>query len=127
MNEAKSITIERNGQRMEIAIPPGFIRQLSKNQFEGFTYVRYPTIVDSISPKAKFDGPALQKGDTLLTFNNKQAYYFTDLANILKDSKFKKLNNISVEVTVLRNGKDTIHTKLLPVREHRLRSILQKY
>src|ERR1700754_3526367 len=38
MNEAKSITIDRNGQRMEIAIPTGFINQLNKNRLGGFTY-----------------------------------------------------------------------------------------
>src|SRR5882762_12025219 len=71
MNEAKSITIERNGQRMELAIPTGFISQLSKNRLGGFTYLRYPLVVDTILPTAKFVKGSLQKGDTLLGINNR--------------------------------------------------------
>lgn len=119
MSEAKSITIDRNGQRMEVAIPPGFINQLNRNRLGGFTYVRYPMIVDSLVPGTKFEGPALQKGDTMLSFNNRPAYYFTDMGKILEDSSFKKLKNSPVEVSVLRNGKDTIRTKLVPVKEGR--------
>ena len=117
MSEAKSITIERNGQRMEIAIPPGFINQLNKNRLGGFTYVRYPLIVDSILPGEKFKGAPLQKGDTLLTFNDKPAYYFTDMVKVLDDPGFKKMKDLPVEVTVLRNGKDTIRTQLVPIKE----------
>jgi regulator of sigma E protease len=114
MSEARSITIDRNGQRMEIAIPAGFISQLNRNRLQGFTYVRYPMIVDSLLPGAKFDGPVLEKGDTMLTFYNKPSYYFTDMGKILQDSNFKKQKDNPIEVTVLRNGKDTIHTKMVP-------------
>jgi len=110
MSQAKSITIERNGQRMELAIPPGFINQLNKNKLQGFTYVRYPIIVDSILPTAKFTGPRLVKGDTVLTFNNKPSYYFTDLIKIMRDSSYDKLKGHDFPITVLHNGKDTVTT-----------------
>jgi len=36
MNEAKSITIDRNGEKIELAIPEGFINQLNQNRLGGF-------------------------------------------------------------------------------------------
>jgi len=105
MNEAKSITIERNGQRMELAIPSGFISQLSKNRLGGFTYVRYPMIVDSVLPSAKFIQGSVQKGDTLIGLNNHPVKYSTDL---IRDNSFENVKRKNVPVVVLRNGKDTI-------------------
>jgi regulator of sigma E protease len=114
MNEAKSITIERNGQRMEMAIPTGFINQLNKNRLQGFTYLRYPMIVDSILPDAKVNGPALQKGDTVLTFNHRPAYWYFDMNKALFSAGKAKL--ATVPITVLRNGKDTIQTSLTLIK-----------
>jgi len=114
MNEAKSITIERNGQQMELAIPAGFINQLNKNRLQGFTYLRYPMIVDSILPDAKVNGPALQKGDTVLTFNHRPAYWYFDMSKALFSAAKAKLS--SVPLTVLRNGKDTIQTSLTLIK-----------
>src|SRR4026208_1225709 len=65
MNEPKSITIERNGQTIEVPIPKGFVRQLNKNKLGGFTYVRMPYIVDSILKDAKIQGGEIKKGDRL--------------------------------------------------------------
>jgi regulator of sigma E protease len=105
MNEAKSITIERNGQRMELAIPTGFISQLSKNRLGGFTYVRYPMIVDSVLPSAKFISGSVQKGDTLIGLNGRPVHYSTDL---FRDNSFDSVKGKNIPVVVLRNGKDTI-------------------
>jgi regulator of sigma E protease len=108
MSEAKSITIERNGQRMELAIPPGFINQLNKNRLGGFTYIRYPMVVDSILPDAVVVGAPLQKGDTLLTLNGMPAYWNADMIKALQH--IAKTKPSDIRVTVLRNGKDTIAT-----------------
>jgi regulator of sigma E protease len=116
MNEAKSITVERNGQRMEMAIPAGFINQLNKNRLGGFTYIRYPMVLDSILKDAKFDGPALQKGDTLLTFGNMPAYWYVELLKALRSSEKQKLS--VVPITVLRNGRDTIRTTITRIKEN---------
>ena len=105
MNEAKTITIERNGQRMDLAIPEGFISQLSKNRLGGFTYVRYPMIVDSILPSAKFISGSVQKGDTLIGLNGHPVQYSTDL---IRDNSFDSIKKKNIPVEVLRNGKDTI-------------------
>jgi regulator of sigma E protease len=53
MSEAKSITIDRSGQIIELPLPEGFIKQLNANRLGGFSYVRIPMIVDSVLKKSK--------------------------------------------------------------------------
>jgi regulator of sigma E protease len=111
MNEAKSITIIRNGQRMDLAIPDGFINQLNKNRLGGFSYVRYPMVVDSILPTAKISQGAIQKGDTLIRLDNYPISYSTDLMLMVRNGfPIDSLKNKTVAVDFLRNGKDTVHT-----------------
>ncbi|MES1197981.1 MAG: site-2 protease family protein, partial [Chitinophagaceae bacterium] len=81
MSEAKSITIDRNGEKIELAIPKGFIKQLNANRLGGFTYVRYPLIVDSVFKKANISRGSLQKGDVLIGFNDTSITYSSDYLN----------------------------------------------
>ena len=109
MNEAKHITIDRNGQIMELAIPAGFISQLNKNRLGGFTYLRYPMVVDTIiSSKAKFIQGSLRKGDTLLAIDKTPVHYTSDLLKLMRDSSYAGFYNKNVQVTALRNGSDTV-------------------
>jgi regulator of sigma E protease len=70
-------------------------------------------VVDSVMKDAKFEGPALEKGDTMLTLAGKPAYWNFDCrkaAGYAEKSKMK-----TIPVTVLR-GKDTIRTSVTPVK-----------
>jgi regulator of sigma E protease len=103
MNEPKSITIDRNGEKKELELPKGFVRQLNKNRLGGFSYVRMPMIVDSILPTARFRGGQPMKGDRLISINSLPIEYNTDLR---KDTT--KYNHVYVPVSFLRNEKDTV-------------------
>jgi len=116
-NEPKSITIDRNGQQMEIAIPEGFVSQLTANRLGGFTYVRYPLVVDSVRKKdvAK-NGNAIapgvqtiatvQKNDRLIAIDSTPVEYNTDLTRL---EGYKAKN---ATLTFLRNGTDTIKAQV---------------
>lgn len=103
MNEAKSISVERNGERIELAIPEGFIKQLNANRLGGFTYVRYPLIIDSVYKKAKVSQGSLQKGDRLIRFNDMPVTYSTDYMRMADG-----FMDTTAKFTVLRNEKDTV-------------------
>lgn len=103
MNEAKSITIERNGEKLELPIPEGFIKQLNANRLGGFTYVRFPYIVDTVLKKAKVTEGKLQKNDMLVGYNGTPVIYSTDYMKLAEGIK-----DTTVKLTFLRNGKDTI-------------------
>ena len=103
MNEAKSITVERNGQNIELQIPVGFVKDLNANRLGGFTYVRVPMIVDSVLKKAEIKKGNILKGDRLISFAGKPVEYSTDLLN--NEDKFK---DTVVTLSFLRNNTDTV-------------------
>lgn len=102
MSSAKEITIERGGKTMNLAIPKGFIGELNKNKLGGFSYVRYPLVVDSILANAKISGGTISKGDTLIAFNDTAIKYSTDL------SKLSQPTDKNAILKFLHNGKDTV-------------------
>ena len=106
MSQAKEISIERNGQRQNVAIPQGFIETLNRNKLGGFTYVRFPLIVDTVTKKVKVIRGSLQKGDSLISFNDTAVKYSTDIQNL----SVPKDKNVLLKF--LRNGKDTISAEV---------------
>jgi regulator of sigma E protease len=113
MEQAKSLTIERDGKQMEIAIPDGFITQLNKNRLGGFTYIRIPMVVDSVLPSAKVSIGQVKKGDTLIGFNGHPVRFNTDIFNANLGESFDKLKGKTIPMSFLRHGTDTINTDLL--------------
>ena len=121
---AAPITVDRAGQQVELAIPEGFIEQLNANRLGGFTYVRYPLVVDTVLRKGegvKAAGNAIvngtntrnaqplaavQKNDRLIRINKVPVEYSTDLMQ-LDDYKGK-----SATLTFLRNGTDTVQAQV---------------
>ncbi len=107
MNDATSITVNRNGSTMQVALPAGFVGQLNRNRLGGFTYIRYPMVVDTISPKASILRGTMQKGDSLIAFNNSPAKFSGEFSRLTKG--YKKDTGM---FTLLRNGKDTVTATL---------------
>ena len=107
MNEAKSITVDRNGQKFEVQIPKGFVGQLNKNRLGGFTYVRIPLIVDTVLKGAKIQGGELRKGDSLINYAGKPIAFNTDLPKESDDHK-----DTTVNLTFLRNQVDTVNVSV---------------
>ena len=115
--EPKSITVDRAGQLIEIPIPEGFVSQLTANRLGGFTYVRYPLVVDTVRKQdASKNGNAIapgmqsvaavQKNDRLIAIDSTPVEYNTDLM-LLDGYKDKKAT-----LTFLRNGTDTIQAQV---------------
>lgn len=115
LNEAQSLQIERNGQRIDIPIPEGTIRSLIRKKGEPIGYPKFPAVVDSVDLKvAKFKEGALQKGDQIIAFENKPVRSYAELTYLRMPYKDK-----DVTVTVLR-GSDTANVKLSINKEGRL-------
>lgn len=106
-NEAKTITVERNGQNIELSIPAGFIKQLNANKLNGFTYIRFPLIVDSVlKKKAKIITGSIHKNDRLIGFNGTPITYNTDVY------PFLEYKNKNAQLLFLRNNTDTIKAEV---------------
>src|SRR3954470_4665119 len=60
LSEARDIQVDRGGQRVNVHIPEGFVKQLNKNKLQGFIDIRFPVIFDSVSKTADFSQGAVQ-------------------------------------------------------------------
>ncbi|HEV2355471.1 MAG TPA: RIP metalloprotease RseP [Puia sp.] len=109
INEARSLTILRDGKTMKLAIPPGFITQLSRNRFEGFFGIQYPQVVDSVPPDVKVLGGTVQKGDTLIGVDGHYIRYASDL---YRDTSFNYLTRAKKQVEIYKRGNDTVSALL---------------
>ena len=107
LNEAKTLQIVRDGQSLVLPIPDGTISQLIKRKGDPLANPRFPAVVDSVNPSAKFTSGALKNGDQIIGFNNQPITSFYQLSDIKKDYKDKE-----VTLTVLRNQADTVNVKV---------------
>jgi len=108
LNEAKTIQVDRNGQKLDVPVPEGTISKLLKRKGEPLAYPRFPAVVESINPKvAKFTSGALQKGDQIVALNGQSITSFYEFSDIKKNYKNKE-----IALTVLRNEKDTAEVKV---------------
>lgn len=79
-NEPKQITVKRSGEIKKLSIPEGFVGQLNKNRGGGFTYLRFPAIIDSLdASKAVIKDGTINEGDTLIAINSQKIEWASDM------------------------------------------------
>jgi regulator of sigma E protease len=110
MEEAKTVTVDRNGHHIKLNVPPGLISQLNKNRLQGLALVRYPLIVDSLLPNFKALQGDVRSGDTLIGLEGHPVQYITDL---IKDTTFDYLKDKPTRALTFRRGNDTVHALVI--------------
>lgn len=108
--DATSITVLRDGQQVQLAVPSSMIKSLSKTKGADFLSVRFPSIVDGFTKTSNAEKAGIKKGDRLIGVDSIQTPYFQDFQR-----EVRKRKNKNVTVVALR-GKDTIRTNV-PVNE----------
>ena len=104
--EPKSITIDRNGQKLELAIPQGLVRQLTANRLRGFSIPRYPAVIDTATEKFPAKKGEIHRGDKLIGIDGKPVYFNTDFI------PFADYESRLVTLTFLRDDNDTVNVKV---------------
>ena len=106
LEEAKTMQVMRNGEKVNIEIPKGFISKLIKYKLTDFISFRIPFVISSFSAGAPASKAGMLKGDYLLGINDTLHPYFIEFRKALQGYKNKE-----VSVSVLR-GKDTLKLKI---------------
>lgn len=111
---AKNITVERDGQKTDLAVDPKYINVLSsyQNKDKRLFGARIPVEVGEISKGSPAEGAGLQKDDKILALNGEPMPYFHQFYK-----KIRTLKNAPVTVTVLRNGSDTLQLSMTSTAE----------
>ena len=105
INNAKSLEIERDGQKMTLPIDPKFVQVLSSyaSKDEGLYGVRMPFVIGRIAPKTPAADADFKLKDRIIAVNGKSTAYYHEFSKMVVP-----LKNKAIKVTVLRNQKDTV-------------------
>ena len=103
VNEAKTITIKRDGQEIKMNLPDDLIRQLNKSKGDNFVSVRFPFVINSFGKDGIAEKVGLKKGDRIIGIDTISTPYFNDVKNVVKNYANRKVN-----IKVIRNNTDTV-------------------
>src|SRR5450631_1085377 len=80
VEQAKTMTIERNGRTFDLPLPEGTIRSIIHRKGEPFAYPQFPAVVDSVQDTvAHFVSGRLQNGDMIIGMNDMPISSFVEL------------------------------------------------
>jgi len=100
----ENLTIERNGQQMNLNLPVNLIGQLVENRSKnasGFVEPRTPAVAFYVPDTSRIYKAGLRKNDEIIGIDSNRFQYFDELQNQLSGKKNKK-----ILLTVLRDGKE---------------------
>ncbi len=93
-------TVERDGKRMDIAIPANFIQNFNRKENAGaFLWYRFEPIVDGIAEKSLAERVGLEVGDKIVEVNGTVVQYFDQVYDLVKGTEGE-----SISFKVERNG-----------------------
>lgn len=99
INEAKTISVVRNGQPMDVQLPDGTIRNIIKKKKARFISLRMPVVVEKVTGKSAADKMGLKAGDSLVAVNGEPVFFFDEFEKLKQSSAGKP-----IEMTMMRNG-----------------------
>ncbi|HPF92640.1 MAG TPA: RIP metalloprotease RseP [Tenuifilaceae bacterium] len=118
-DEAYTVTVERNGEILDVEISEDYLPTLLKSKF--LFLPRFPLEIALVSENSAADSAGFKVGDRLVAINNQPAKFFDEFSNSVKSSA-----GDSIHITVERNGiSQTLNVKvpetgvigILPVAE----------
>ncbi|HSI75329.1 MAG TPA: RIP metalloprotease RseP [Lunatimonas sp.] len=93
-------TVDRNGERVTVPIPRGFINSFSdKESMSRFVNIRFPFEVGQVTPDQGAESAGIKSGDKILAVDGKEIYYFDELQKALAEKE-----NQRVEILIEREG-----------------------
>ncbi|HET6244392.1 MAG: RIP metalloprotease RseP [Bacteroidetes bacterium] len=107
INEAKSLTIQRNGEVMELEIPGEVFKKLVSTKAT-FITPRIPYVVQMVAENSVAEESGIKEGDRFVALNGQETEYFQEFREQMSKHKGEKIT-----VTVIRdNAKEDIEVQL---------------
>ena len=101
-SDATTLTVLRDGQQVQLAVPVTMIKSLSKTKGADLYSIRFPSIVDTFSTTSNAQKAGIKKGDRLIGVDSVSTPFFQDFQR-----EIRKRKNSNVTVVALR-GSDTV-------------------
>jgi len=93
IDNASSITVERDGHVLEVPVDPKYVRQLSSYKSQGTNLItpRIPFVIHAVSPETPAAGAGLKAGDQLMSFNGNPTPFYQDFIVLLKKNRAREI------------------------------------
>jgi len=119
LNQAKTIQITRDGQKMNISIPTGFVSKVIKANSLDFISFRYPFEADKFVLGSAAEKAGMKLNDRIIGINDSLFPYFEEFSAALQRYKNKNVKLIVVRagdtlklpVTIPASGKIGVYRK----------------
>ena len=98
LGEAKTIEVERDGQRIVIQLPEDATAKLLKSQDVNFISYRMPFVVSGFTPGSLAEASGMEVGDVIISINDIPTPYFNDFTR-----EIKRFKNQDIDVRVVRD------------------------
>jgi regulator of sigma E protease len=113
LDDVKTIQVERDGEKIDLKIPEGFLSKLIKYKMENFIGVRIPFEISEFYPNSAEKKAGMQIDDKIIALNDKSIKYYSDFVYEIKKHKneqitimvLRNIDTIPISVTVNENGK----------------------
>ncbi len=102
LKEAKTLTVNRDGNTVNIKLPNDFIKSVNKNKATGISSVRIPFFIDGFADKSPGKEAGIKPGDQILGVDTVHSPYFQPIQSYVNKNAGK-----TVHVRLLR-GKDSM-------------------
>lgn len=109
LEEAKSIEVERDGQRVEIPIKEGTVHSIITGTKGSFIAARVPVVVDEVEKGTAAEKMGLLKNDSIIAVNGASAPFFDQY-----DSIKRSLAGQPITLTVVRGNQPVTLSGTVP-------------
>ncbi|MEZ5196959.1 MAG: RIP metalloprotease RseP [Bacteroidales bacterium] len=119
LDYARSIQVDREGEKIDIPIPQEFLGKLLKHKSPDFISYRIPFEVEKFEKGSAGQKAGIMVDDKIIALNNKPTLYFIDFYNEIQKHKneevtvgiVRNIDTLSFNVVVPEAGKLGIHPK----------------
>lgn len=105
INKAETIQVERDGQKIEIAVTEDDLSEMIKHKYT-LVEPRFPFDIDTVLIDKPAAAAGILKGDNIFAVNKIPTPYYQDVVKALKNNQ-----NLPVSLSILRNN-DSIETNV---------------
>jgi regulator of sigma E protease len=103
LNDAKTISVIRNSEHLQLNVTEEFLSHLKKNKGNGLASIRIPFVIDTVMANQGAAKAGLTKNDYIIAVDGKPTPYYNDFQKLIVGYASK-----TVPFTVVRNNKDTV-------------------
>ncbi len=91
LDKAQTIQVEREGQKMDVRIPDGFLARLVRHKNPDMIAPRFPFEVEGFSDKSAAKNAGIEVHDRIIAVNGIPINYFDEFAKEVKANKDKNI------------------------------------